>query len=200
MNEPIWVVVADPLTARVFFDCGIVDGLEGTLDGRLRAAFTFRRADAEPWAARLPAEVAAYHVDDLYPAQVAPPERVLRRVRPLARRADRLLPARDPPQPAARVPPRAHGARPPQLPARLSRVGPLPVRPRIEGAMRAWHFSPRRHVSSALRRRLERERPAIVLSNVQMQSATPLIVARAASRPDRRRATSRAGITPSARA
>ena len=39
-----------------------------------------------------------------------------------------------------------------------------------------WHFSPRRYVSSALRRRLERERPAIVLSNLQMQSATPFIV------------------------
>jgi CDP-glycerol glycerophosphotransferase (TagB/SpsB family) len=33
-----------------------------------------------------------------------------------------------------------------------------------------------RHVASALRRRLERERPAIVLSNLQMQSATPFIV------------------------
>ena len=36
---------------------------------------------------------------------------------------------------------------------------------------------PRRHVSRALRSRLERERPAIVLSNLQMQSATPFIVA-----------------------
>ena len=176
MNEPIWVVVADPLTARVFFDCGIVDGLEGTLDGRLRTAFTFRRADAEPWAARLPAEVAAYHVDDLYPAQVAPPERVLRRV-------DRWLDERIGYYPLAIRLNLRHGFhRERMAPGHRnylldsSRIGPLPVRPRIEGAMRAWHFSPRRHVSSALRRRLERERPAIVLSNVQMQSATPLIV------------------------
>ena len=42
--------------------------------------------------------------------------------------------------------------------------------------MRRWHFSPRRHVASALRRHLEAERPDIVLSNLQMQSATPFIV------------------------
>ena len=34
---PVWVVVADPLTARTFFDCGIVDGLAARLGGRLRA-------------------------------------------------------------------------------------------------------------------------------------------------------------------
>ena len=56
-----------------------------------------------------------------------------------------------------------------------SRVGPLPVRPRVEAAMRRWHFSTRRHVSSALRHELEAERPALVLSNLQMQSATPFI-------------------------
>jgi hypothetical protein len=56
-----------------------------------------------------------------------------------------------------------------------SRVGPLPVRPRIERAMRRWHFSPRRYAASALRERLERERPNVVLSNLQMQSATPFI-------------------------
>ena len=28
-QRPVWVVVADPLTARVFFDCGIVDRLAG---------------------------------------------------------------------------------------------------------------------------------------------------------------------------
>jgi len=57
-----------------------------------------------------------------------------------------------------------------------SRVGSLPVRPSVERAMRAWHFSPRRHVARALRRRLEMERPVLVLSNLQMQSATPFVV------------------------
>jgi UDP-N-acetylglucosamine:LPS N-acetylglucosamine transferase len=176
VNEPIWVVVADPLTARVFFDCGIVDRLEGRLDGRLRAAFTFRRSDAEPWAARLPADVPALHVDDLYPVRVRPGERGLRRV-------DRWLDERIGYYPLAIRLNLRHGFhRERMAPGHRnylldsSRVGPLPVRPRVERAMRAWHFSPRRHVAGALRRRLERERPAIVLSNLQMQSATPFIV------------------------
>jgi hypothetical protein len=176
VNEPIWVVVADPLTARVFFDCGIVERLEATLDGRLRAAFTFRRQDAEPWAARLPVDVGAFHVDDLYPVSVQPYERALRRV-------DRWLDERIGYYPLAIRLNLRHGFhRERMAPGHRnylldsSRVGPLPVHPRIETAMRAWHFSPRRHVASALRRRLERERPAIVLSNLQMQSATPFIV------------------------
>jgi hypothetical protein len=176
VNEPLWVVVADPLTARVFFDCGIVDRLEAAVDGRLRAAFTFRREDAEPWAARLPADVPAFQVDQLYPVRVPPRERAVRRV-------DRWLDEQIGYYPLAIRLNLRHGFhRERMAPGHRnqlldsSRVGPLPVRPRVERAMRAWHFSPRRYVASTLRRRLERERPSLVLSNLQMQSATPFIV------------------------
>ena len=54
-GRPVWVVVADPLTARTFFDCGIVDGLAARLGGRLVLAFSFRREEADVWAARVPA-------------------------------------------------------------------------------------------------------------------------------------------------
>ena len=106
--------------------------------------------------------------------------------RPLARRADRLLPARDPPQPAARVPPRAHGARPPQLPARLlpyrsaagaaedrgrhARVALLSSTPRLERP------PPATRARAARDRALER--PDAVRDAADR--------ARAASRPDRR--------------
>jgi hypothetical protein len=176
VNDPVWVVIADPLTARVFFDCGIVDRLDAAVDGRLRAAFTFRREDAEPWAARLPATVPAFHVEDLYPVRVPSHERA-------QRCADRWLDERIGYYPLAIRLNLRHGFhRERMAPGHRnqlldsSRVGPLPVRPRIERAMRAWHFSPRRYVASTLRRRLERERPALVLSNLQMQSATPFIV------------------------
>jgi hypothetical protein len=176
VSQPVWVVVADPLTARVFFDCGIVERLEATLDGRLRAAFTFARSDSEPWAERLPPGVAAFHVDDLYPSRVPPRERALRRI-------DRWLDERIGYYPLAIRLNLRHGFhRERMAPGHRNylldsaRVGPLPVRPRIERAMRAWHFSPRRYAASTLRRRLERDRPALVLSNLQMQSATPFIV------------------------
>jgi hypothetical protein len=175
-GAPVWVVVADPLTARTFFDCGVVARLHDALDGRLRAAFPFRRADAEEWAARLPAGVPALHVDDLYPAAVPAAERALRRV-------DRWLDERVGYYPLAIRLNLRHGFhRERMLPGHRnqlldsSRVGPLPRRPGVERAMRRWHFSPRRHVASALRQRLQAERPALVLSNLQMQSATPFIV------------------------
>ena len=174
--KPVWVVVADPLTARTFFDCGIMERLVDRLGDRLRVAFTFRRADAEEWAARLPAGVPTFHADQLAPDAVPFPERLVRRADgwlderigyfPLAIRlnlrhdfhVERMLP----------------GHRNQLLDS--SRVGPLPLRPGVERSMRRWHFSPRRHVASELRRRLEVERPDLVLSNLQMQSATPFIV------------------------
>ena len=174
--RPVWVVVADPLTARTFFACGIVEGLAECLGGRLRVAFTFGRPDAEAWSERVPAGVGTFHVEDLYPHAVPLPERA-------ARRTDRWLDERIGYFPLAiRLNLRHgfHGER--MLPGHRnqlldsSRVGPLPLRPGIERSMRRWHFSPRRHVASALRRRLEAERPDLVLSNLQMQSATPFIV------------------------
>jgi UDP-N-acetylglucosamine:LPS N-acetylglucosamine transferase len=175
-QRPVWVVVADPLTARVFFDCGIVDRLTERVDGRLTLAFSFPRAASDEWAARVPGGVRVLREDDLYPVAVAPRERVRRRV-------DRWLDERIGYYPLAIRLNLRHGfhrerMRPGHRNHLLDadRVGPLPVRPRVDRAMRRWHFSPRRYVASALRRRLEDERPAVVLSNLQMQSATPFIV------------------------
>jgi hypothetical protein len=175
-DRPVWLVVADPLTARTFFDCGIVERLGDRLGTRMRVAFTFGRADAAEWPARVRPGVPVLHVDDLYPAEVAPHERLLRR-------ADRWLDERIGYYPLAIRLNVRHGfhrerMRPGHRNQLLdsARIGPLPVRPRVERAMRTWHFSPRRHVATALRRRLESERPAVVLSNLQMQSATPFIV------------------------
>lgn len=175
-ERAVWLVVADPLTARTFFDCGIVERLHDTLGTRLRAAFPFRRADAEAWSSRLPAGVPALHADDLAPASAGAPERVLRR-------ADRWLDERIGYFPLAIRLNLRHGFhRERMLPGHRnqlldsSRVGPLPTWRRLEDGMRRWHFSPRRHAPGALRRRLEEERPALVLTNLQMQSATPFIV------------------------
>ena len=174
-SRPVWVVVADPLTARVFFDCGIVERLHERLGGGLTLAFGFPREAAEEWAARASAGTHVLHEDDLSPVSVAPPERVRRRV-------DRWLDRRVGYYPLAIRLNLRHGFHRERMePGHRnhlldsSRVGPLPVRPRIERAMRRWHFSPRRYSASVLRARLERERPDIVLSNLQMQSATPFI-------------------------
>ena len=177
-RAPVWLVLADPLSTRIFFDCGIVDGLERRLDGGLRSRSRFRVRRGEPmWAARLDgrgrALLARPRTRAGASARAGPPPR-----RPLARRAARLLPARDPAQLPPRLPPRAHGARVTATGCSTRRGSArCRVGPRIERAMQRWHFSPRRHVPHALLERLRRERPAIVLSNVQMQSAVPFLVA-----------------------
>jgi hypothetical protein len=142
----------------------------------LRVAFTFRRAEAQEWSGRVTPGVPVYHAEDLCPADVQPHERALRRT-------DRWLDERIGYYPLAIRLNLRHGFHRERMEAGhrnqlldSARVGPLPVRPRVERAMRVWHFSPRRHVATGLRRRLEVERPAIVLSNLQMQSATPFIV------------------------
>ena len=174
-RRPVWVVLADPLTARVFFDCGIVERLAARLGDRLTLAFGFPRDTAGTWAARVPPTVRVLHEDELAPVAVAPTERVRRRI-------DRWLDRRIGYYPLAIRLNLRHGFHGERMqPGHRNhlldsaRVGPLPVRPRIERAMRRWHFSARRYAPGALRRRLEQERPAIVLSNLQMQSATPYI-------------------------
>ena len=175
-SPAVWVVVADPLTARTFFDCGIVERLAGRLGDRLRVAFIFRLSDAEPWAARVPQGVPTFLLGDLAPESAPLHERVLRR-------ADRWLDERVGYYPLAIRLSLRHGFHRERMLSGhrnqlldSSRVGPLPVRPGVERAMRRWHFSARRYVARPLRRRLEAERPAVVLSNLQMQTATPFIV------------------------
>ena len=110
--RPVWVVVADPLTARVFFDCGIVERLAERLGGRLHASRSASRATRRGVGracARRRRASSTRTTSIRSPSP--PPERVRAPRRSLARRADRLLPARDPPQPAPRLPPRADAAR-----------------------------------------------------------------------------------------
>ena len=174
--RPVWVVVADPLTARTFFDCGIVEGLARQLQGRLRIVFAFRRQDAEVWVARVPPGVPVSHADELWPARAGVGDRVRRRL-------DRWLDERVGYYPLAirlNLRHRFHEER--MAPGHRNqlldsaRVGPLPRWRLVERAMHRWHFSPRRYVARALRDRVEAERPVLCLSNLQMQSATPFLV------------------------
>ena len=175
--------------SRLFFDCGIVERLGASARRPARARFRSdaRRPDAVG-GARAGRRRASLDARGLCPARVAPPERRLAPRRPLARRADRLLSALIRAQPAARLPPRAHAPRPPELVSRLlarrAAAGLAAARPRDD----ALALRPRALRASARSvERLRRERPAIVLANVQMQSVVPFIVARAASRAAGRR-------------
>ena len=173
----VWLVLADPLSTRVFLDCGIAQLLVDRYGPRLQPVFLYRRDETEAWAARLDGRGV------LYPEDVAPRrgvpifERVLQRgdqwldrhvgYYPLAIRLnyrhgfhlERMQPG--------------HG----NWLLDSARAGALPRWAALERGMQRWHFSPRRHVPRALISRLRAERPAIVFSNLQMQAAVPYIVA-----------------------
>ena len=58
-----------------------------------------------------------------------------------------------------------------------TKAGPLPRWDWVERLMLRWHYGRLRYLPRALAERLRRERPAIVMSNIQMQVDVPLIVA-----------------------
>jgi hypothetical protein len=174
--RPVWLVLADPLSTRIFLDCGIAERLSARYGSRLQPVFLFERDETEAWASRLNGRGALFPAD-LAPASARPLERVLGR-------GDRWLDERIGYYPLAIRLNYRHGFHLERMqPGHgnwlldSSRVGPLPRWDALERGMRRWHFSPRRHVPPALLERLESERPAIVFSNLQMQAAVPFIVA-----------------------
>jgi hypothetical protein len=173
---PVWLVLADPLSARVFLDCGIAERLAARYGTRLQPVFLFRKDETESWASRLGGDRVLYRAD-LAPVKVPTVERILRR-------GDIWLDERIGYFPVAIRLNHRHGFHRERMHAGhgnpmldSARVGPLPHWRVFERGMERWHFSPRRYVPHALFERLRAERPAIVFSNLQMQVAVPYIVA-----------------------
>ena len=174
----MWLVLADPLSTRILVESGVVDGLARRRDTGLQPVVLFDGEAARSWEARLPEGVRPpLCARDVAPHDVSQAERVTRHV-------DRWLDRRIGYFPLAirlNYRHRLHlqrmrpGHRDELLDS--SRVGPLPRHPTVDGLMDRWHFSTRRYVPSVLLRRLKAELPVIVLSNLQMQSAVPFLVA-----------------------
>ena len=171
----VWLVLPDLLSIRIFFDAGIVEGLQERLDGRLATVFLVRRVDAAEWVARL-GDTPVLYGDDVTGPQGGLGERAVRRVdawldrqlgyHPLAIRLnrrhgfhlDRMQPGH------------------PNWMLDSARVGPLPRWGFLERAMQRWHFSSRRHVPHRLAETMKRECSALVLSNAQPHAAVPFLV------------------------
>ena len=175
-ERPVWLVLADPLSARTFLDCGIAEGLSRHYGSRVQPVFLFGSPETELWAGRLNGS-GVLLPDDVAPRAVRPVERALRK-------GDRWLDERIGYYPLAIRLNYRHGFHLERMHAGhgnwlldSDRAGPLPRWPVLERGMAHWHFSPRRHVLHALLERLRTERPAVVFSNLQMQAAVPFIVA-----------------------
>ena len=174
--RPIWLVLPDPLSTRIFFDCRIVELLRERLGDRLEIVFLMDRTDAAEWAPRFEGLRVTYR-EELFPLRARGVARVWRRI-------DRWLDERIGFYPLAiRVNLRFGFHRERMQPGHQNwfldptRVGPLPRWRWVERAMFRWHFGRFRYVPAVLRERLRRERPVLVVSNIQMQAVVPALLA-----------------------
>jgi len=175
-SRPLWLVLPDQLSTRIFFDCGIVELLVEELGSSLRLVFLLPPEEGSEWAKRVPGVAAAQRLD-LFPWRPSLPERAHRLL-------DRWLDRQIGFYPLALRHSLRHGFHRQRMwPGHRNwfldpdRAGPLPQWWWLDPWMRRWHYGRLRYVPSALREALLRERPTVVLSNMQMQSVVPVIVA-----------------------
>ena len=138
-ERPVWLVLADPLSTRVFLDCGIAERLAARYGTRLQPVFLFRKAETDSWASRLHGGRVLYR-EDLAPEKVTTGERVLRR-------GDRWLDERIGYYPLAIRLNYRHGFHRERMHAGhgnwlldSARAGPLPRWRTFERGMERWHF------------------------------------------------------------
>jgi len=170
---PVWLVLPDPFSSRLFFSTGIVDRLRARLGERLQL-FLDAGEQTDVWSERA-AGIRITRPEDLVP-RVSPSERIVRR-------ADRWLDHRIGFYPLSLRHSLRHGfnrdrMRPGHENWFLDPVlaGPLPRWGFLDPALMRWHYGRLRHVAAPLRERFERERPAVVLANIQMHAVVPFIV------------------------
>jgi hypothetical protein len=171
----VWVVLAEELATRVFVQCGIVSKLHERLGDRLvvvdllgdEASARWRDGIALPTVPRT----------ELLPWKPSGVEKA-------RRRADAWLDARIGFFPLAIRFNERHGFHADRMmpghPNRIldtSLAGPLPRNTALERWMTRWFFSPRRHVPSALERRLRDDCGLLVLANLQVRACVPFLTA-----------------------
>ena len=173
---PVWLVLPDPFSSRLFFDTGIVDRLRSQLGDRLELFLLDTGEQADAWTQRA-GDMRTTTADDLKPLELSSRQKARRRVDGWLDRRIGFYPLslrhsirngfnRE----------RMHSGHQnwfldPEL------AGPLPRWPALDPMMLRWHYGRMRFVPPALLERIRRERPAIVLANIQMHAVVPFIVA-----------------------
>ena len=171
-----WLLLADPLPNRIFFDTGIVDGLRRALDDRLTPVFLVNPKHVRPWLERLEG-LSIVDADTLLPQRVPFAERVSRRVDievdrrvgfyPIAVRQSQRHGFHE----GRWVPKHANWFLDPD------RAGPLPRWRTLDRASERWHFSKSRHVPALLLERMRAESDGLVVTNLQAHVSVPFLTA-----------------------
>jgi CDP-Glycerol:Poly(glycerophosphate) glycerophosphotransferase len=169
---PVWLVLPDLFSSRLFFDTGIVEGLHQRVGDRLELVL---EEGQQGWEERARG-VRVTPRDDLIWAPAPPAEKVWRRV-------DRWVDGRIGFYPLSLRQSLRYGFHRQRMRPGHSNwfldptlAGPLPRWAWLDAAMTRWHYGRLRYLPQALRERLRGERPAIVLANLQMHSVVPFVV------------------------
>ena len=170
----VWLALADPLTSKLFFTCGLVPGLRERLGDRLELVFLMSREQATEWEDDARGIAVTYH-DELFPNDVQLTEKAVRRID--AELEDRLgfwpLAIRFNERYAFHTERMAHGHGNPFLD--LDHRDPLPRWPPVESGLQRWYFSPRRYVPRALLTAMRERCSALVLGSLQTPAVVPLV-------------------------
>jgi CDP-glycerol glycerophosphotransferase (TagB/SpsB family) len=175
---PIWLVLPDPFSSRLFFDTGIVQKLRAAAGDDLTLVLDAGE-DTAHWRRR----ANGVRVVDLVEL-TSDDAGVLRRI-------DGRLEAKVGFYPLSLRQSLRHGFNRERMHPGHSnwfldpeRAGPLPQSAALDRALTSWHYGRLRHVPRLLLDQLRHERPVVALANTQMQSVVPFVVAaRRAGRP-----------------
>jgi len=175
-GDKVWLVLPEPLSTRIFFDCGIAAAVQRRLRDRLRLVSLLSPEQTAEWTGRLDG-VGVLTREELLPTRVGPREKALRRVDRWLDREIGYFPL------AIRLNLR-HGFHLERMQRGhknfgldLARAGHLPRRPAIDERMLRWHFSEHRWVAPTLLERMRSECSAVVFSNLQTQPVVPFLLA-----------------------
>jgi UDP-N-acetylglucosamine:LPS N-acetylglucosamine transferase len=169
--SPVWLVLPDPFSSRLFFDTGIVEHLRRRIGDRL-ALVVDAGEDTGYWVGRAGA------------IRTIPAAELRTDAEPLRRRLDRRLDNAIGFYPLSLRQSLRHGFNRGRMqPGHQNwfldpkRAGPLPQSARLDQALVRWHYGRLRFVPERLLDPMRRERPTIALANTQMHSVVPFTVA-----------------------
>ena len=174
MKRP-WLILPDPLSIRIFFDTGVVEGLRERLDDALAVVFVTHEDVSSEWIDRLDGVPVRHREEHRVPSSFG--ERLAGRIDrsldrhigyyPLAIRLNERFGFH-----AERMQPRHEN-----FMLDSARGGHLPRWPVVDRWMTSWFFSTHRHVRRRLLEALADECSGLVVSNVQPQSMVPYLTA-----------------------
>jgi CDP-Glycerol:Poly(glycerophosphate) glycerophosphotransferase len=171
----VWLVLPDPFSSRLFFDTGIVAGLRERLGERLELFLLDTSEHEDAWRQRA-GDARVTRAADLRVSEESLPGKAFRHVDQWLDRKVGFYPLslrqslREGFNEGRMRPGHQNWFLDPEL------AGPLPLKAPVDPALMRWHYGRLRYVPSPLLRRLNTERPAVVLANIQMHAVVPFIV------------------------